>query len=266
MRSADFSSTSAPSLFARVRQFFSFTLSLTLAASALTIISANPAFAYSSCGNILGNNAGDQSLIDNTAKITIKPEHGTIFYVDTRRGINASYVAYKITNTATSTKKNLWVKLSSFTAASGSSVVALANPADNLQQIPSLASNASTTVYFLLTANKSTTVTQTHSVEVFTADPRLSSTGAASTGCDYTFNRVDQTIAANANKVTSVFRIPFKMRSAMRSACTRSASGATFDFAAMVHLLRFGFNVNPDDVPDTTHRVHPCLALNDREC
>lgn len=188
----------------RIRKFLSLSLSLSLTASVFGFLVATPAYAYSSCGNILGANASSQSYADNTAKITITPEHGTIFYVDSRRGINASYVAYSITNTGTSTKKNLWVKLSNFAAASGSSVVALANPVDNMQQIPSLAANASHTVYFLVIANKSTTVTQSHTVEVFNADPRLSSTGAAATGCDYTFKRVDQTIAANANKVTSV--------------------------------------------------------------
>ena len=179
-------------------------LTVALSSSLLAIVIAAPAQAYTTCGNILGGNASTQSFADNTAKITITPEHGTIFYVDTRRGINASYVAYSITNTGTTTKKNLWVKLSDFVANSGTSVVSLANPADNAQQIPSLAANASYTVYFLVAANKSSTVTQTHTVEVFNGDPRLSSTGAASTGCDYTFKRVDQTIAANANKVTSV--------------------------------------------------------------
>ena len=160
--------------------------------------------AYGSCGTVLGANAAAQSSIDNTAKINITPRHGSIFYIDTRRGINASYVAYSIKNTDTSTKKNLWVKLSNFTAASGNSFVSLANAADNMQQIPSLASNASYTVYFLVVANKSTTVDQSHTVEVFAGDPRLVATGVASSGCDYTFNRIDQTIAANANKVTSV--------------------------------------------------------------
>ena len=142
-------------------------LTVALSSSLLAIVIAAPAQAYTTCGNILGGNASTQSFADNTAKITITPEHGTIFYVDTRRGINASYVAYSITNTGTTTKKNLWVKLSDFVANSGTSVVSLANPADNAQQIPSLAANASYTVYFLVAANKSSTVTQTHTVEVF---------------------------------------------------------------------------------------------------
>ncbi len=170
----------------------------------LAIVNVAPAFAYNSCGNVLGGSAASQSLIDNTAKFTITPQHGTIFYIDSRRGIDASYVAYKVTNTATTTKKNIWVKISNFAAASGNSLVSLTNPADNLQQIPSLASNASYTVYFLLAANKATTVDQAHTIEIFNGDPRLAATGAAATGCDYTFNRIDQTIAANANKVTSV--------------------------------------------------------------
>ncbi|MFM8254039.1 MAG: hypothetical protein ACKN9O_02265, partial [Actinomycetota bacterium] len=153
---------------------------------------------------MLGTSDATKSRIDSTAKITITPQHGTIFYIDSRRGINASYVAYKITNTDTTTKKNLWVKLSGFTAASGTSFISLANAADNAQQIASLAPSGTATVYFLLTANKSTTVDHYHTVEVFNGDPRLSATGTAATGCDYTFNRIDQTIAANANKVTSV--------------------------------------------------------------
>ncbi len=194
-----------PLLLASAKRGLSGFLSLILLTSLFSIIQVIPAQAvYGSCGTVLGANAAAQSSIDSTAKITITPRHGTIFYVDTRRGINASYVAYSIKNTDTTTKKNLWVNLSNFTAASGNSFVSLANAADNMQQIPSLASNASYTVYFLVTANKSTTVDQTHTVEVFAGDPRLVSTGAASSGCDYTFNRIDQTISANANKVTSV--------------------------------------------------------------
>ena len=187
-----------------MRKLLSYVISLSLVASLITVFSIAPAFAYSSCGSVLGTTAGTKSLIDNTANLTITPQHGTIFYIDSRRGINASYVAYKITNTAASTKKNLWVKISNFTAASGSSVVSLANPADYLEQIPSLASNGSSTVFFLLAANKSTTVDHQHTIEVFNGDPRLAGNSTAATGCDYTFNRIDQTIAANANKVNSV--------------------------------------------------------------
>jgi len=190
---------------AKIMRPFAKILTLTLSASLLTIVVAAPAQAvYTSCGNVLGANAAAQSFTNNTAKVTITPKHGTIFYVDSRRGINAAYVAYSITNTATTTKKNLWVKLSNFTAASGSSLVSLANTADNMQQIATLAPSASATVYFLLVANKSAVITQTHSVEVFNGEPRLEATGGAAAGCDYTFTRVDQTIAANANKVTTI--------------------------------------------------------------
>ena len=115
-------------------------LSLTLLTSLFSIIQVPPAQAvYGSCGTVLGANAAAQSSIDNSAKINITPRHGSIFYIDTRRGINASYVAYSIKNTDTITKKNLWVKLSNFTAASGNTFVSLANAADNMQQIPSWA-------------------------------------------------------------------------------------------------------------------------------
>ncbi|MEY2798654.1 MAG: hypothetical protein RIS22_920, partial [Actinomycetota bacterium] len=201
VRSADFRSTRVRSIFASVRRLLSLSLSISLTGSILTVLSIAPAFAYNTCGNVLGPTT---ELSDNTAKIKITPQHGTIFYIDSRRGINASYVAYKITNTDTTTKKNLWVKISGFTATSGSSFISLANSADNLQQIPSLASSGTSTVYFLLAANKATTIDHQHTIEVFNGDPRLAGTGAAATGCDYTFNRIDQTIAANANKVNSI--------------------------------------------------------------
>ena len=180
-------------------------LTIALSTSLLAIVVAQPAQAYTTCGNVLGASASSQSYTNSGAKLTITPKHGTIFYLDSRRGINASYVAYSITNNeASATKKNLWVKVSGFTAASGSSLISLANPADNSQQIASLAAGTSATVYFLLTANKSAAIAHTHTVEVFTGDPRLSTTPAATAGCDYTFTRIDQTIAANANKVNSV--------------------------------------------------------------
>jgi hypothetical protein len=95
---------------AKIMRPFAKILTLTLSASLLTIVVAAPAQAvYTSCGNVLGANAAAQSFTDNTAKVTITPKHGTIFYVDTRRGLNASYVAYSIKNTDTTTKKNLWV-------------------------------------------------------------------------------------------------------------------------------------------------------------
>ncbi|NDB82250.1 MAG: hypothetical protein EB127_05850, partial [Alphaproteobacteria bacterium] len=70
---------------------------------------AEPAHAYTTCGNVLGASASTQSYTSTSAKLTITPKHGTIFYIDSRRGINASYVAYNVKNNDTATQKNLWV-------------------------------------------------------------------------------------------------------------------------------------------------------------
>lgn len=81
VRSADFRSTSVRSIFASVRRLLSLSLSISLTGSILTVLSIAPAFAYNTCGNVLGPTT---ELSDNTAKIKITPQHGTIFYIDSR--------------------------------------------------------------------------------------------------------------------------------------------------------------------------------------
>ena len=88
MRETYSRSSTNHSPFSLARKLFSYIISLSLVASLLTVFSIAPAFAYNSCGSVLGTTAGTKSLIDNTSNLKITPQHGTIFYIDSRRGIN----------------------------------------------------------------------------------------------------------------------------------------------------------------------------------
>lgn len=132
--------------------------------------------------------------------ITVKPSHGKAFYVDyaLTPKLDANYVGYSVTST--SSKKNLWVKLSNFTGG----YITLANASDDKMQIAELAANASKTTYFLLKSSiGSSTTDQVHKVEVFQGDPSVAG-NTAIYSCDYTFTDIKDVIAANPNKVNSV--------------------------------------------------------------
>ena len=142
-------------------------------------------------------NACDGTSIQNTTKITAV--HGKVFYIDTGQNqfIDASYVGYKVTTTAA--KSNVWVRLDSFSGG----VVSLANPIDADLPIGDMTSSDNQMAYFLLKANKSTTLAQTHVVRVFTGRPDLpESTEIYS--CTFKFIKVAETIKAAANKVNSI--------------------------------------------------------------
>lgn len=143
-----------------------------------------------------GTSASDQ----NSLRVT--PSHGTVFYIDSGQGqqLDAAYAAYRVSNlNATTARNDLWVQIDGFTGG----VVQLANPADASQPIGDIAASGSATSYTLLKATSSTTLAQSHVVQVYQGKP--GTTGATELyRCTYTFSEVAETIKAAANKVTEL--------------------------------------------------------------
>mgnify|MGYP000393793408 CR=1 FL=1 len=146
-------------------------------------------------------NAACSSTMASQSGLVAIPSHGSVMYIDSGVSpkVDAAYVGYQVKNTSGSTKTKLWVSLESFTGGK----VSLANPADQYQEIPSLANNATTTVFYLLKSTGSTITAQTHTVKVYDKRPDLTGATAQMT-CDFKFNKVVETIKASANKVNTV--------------------------------------------------------------
>ncbi len=141
-----------------------------------------------------------------TNKLKATPSHGQVMYIDSgvTPKVDAAYVGYKIDNTDTvNARSKLWVKVDSFAGGK----VTLANPADEYQQINSIAANGTATVFFLLKASGAATTAQTHTVHVYDKRPDL--IGASELlVCDFAFQKVVETIKASANKVNTVTSTP----------------------------------------------------------
>jgi hypothetical protein len=188
-------------LFGRISSFGAFVLFIALLPFA-TFVPTQPASAAT-----LPDCAASGYTKSGT-NITITPSHGKVMYIDTGVSpkIDAAYIGYRITNNTASALSGYWVSLTNFRG----NVISLANPVDQNQQLvdsyqplPEVAANSSKTVYFLVKANTSTRVAQTHSVSLYPKRP--DATGVVATSeCDFTFTKVAETIKASPNKITSI--------------------------------------------------------------
>ena len=131
--------------------------------------------------------------------ITVDNGHGKIFYIDTGQGqeIDAGYVAYLID--ADTNQSNLWVEISGFNG----DVVSLANSNDHIQPIGDITAGSSKTAFFMLKATGATSTPQSHVIKVYNQKPDVGNPTPLYV-CSYSFLRVDETIKAAANKVTSI--------------------------------------------------------------
>ena len=139
--------------------------------------------------------------------VTVTPLHGKAFYTDLRNGFDATYVGYRIENDSNSNAiKDLWLEIGNFrTAAGGSSVMSLANPADAYQPIGDLAAGGSKVIYVLLKATAVSETEQRHDIRIHQGYPNgTTSLHEADALCYFGFTKVFRTLAASANKVTSV--------------------------------------------------------------
>ena len=123
------------------------------------------------------------------------------FYIDQDRDqLFAQFAGYVVESNG-APRDGLWLELSGFTGGvvSLGSTEAAAQPIDALDASGPGASQAR---FFLLKASGVTATAQTHTISVLDGSPARG--GAAICTTTFTYNQVVDTIAANANKVTSV--------------------------------------------------------------
>ncbi|AOY56550.1 beta strand repeat-containing protein [Candidatus Rhodoluna planktonica] len=134
----------------------------------------------------------------------VQASHGKVFYIDTGQGqrIDASYAGYRVTRGSGNTSNaDVWVKVDGFDS---TEVVQLANQNDATYQLGSLNSGTKAS-YFLLKAPKPTTAKQSHVVRIYEGNPNAG--GVEKYFCEFSFDKVKETIKAAANKVDSVTSI-----------------------------------------------------------
>ena len=158
------------------------------------------------------------------------------FYADIKGGVsgkNSNYIGYAIDGSAVSGVSDLWIKLSSFTAASGGAKIALAsNQAAAIPVRDSFKNSGGTddatkrVAYFYLTTNYSGNdyaIDQTFTIQLFNGNPNLN--GQEICNATDGFSDIIDTLSANANKVTSV--IPSTTTAVIGSNFSVTALGQT---------------------------------------
>lgn len=126
----------------------------------------------------------------------IVAQHGPHMYIDSGVGIYSNYVAYTI-RAGLSSRTGMWISIGNFTGG----VVGLASGEAASQLIPTLASGASDTRYFFLTASGATATPQSHTLTLYQGPP---DSGVAVCTLTSTIATVAETIKALANKVDSI--------------------------------------------------------------
>ena len=140
----------------------------------------------------------DGSSTQNNIKITAV--HGKVFYIDTgqNQNVDAAYTGYKVDTTGTA-RNNVWVRVDSFAGG----VVSLSNPLDQELQMGNMVATDNQMAYFLMKANRATSLAQSHVVRVYTGKPGTSGSSELYS-CTFSFIKVAETIKAAANKVNSI--------------------------------------------------------------
>jgi hypothetical protein len=131
----------------------------------------------------------------------VAPSHGKAFYIDTGTNprLDASYIAYRVTNKTGLSKNNIWVEVRDFNGG----VISLVNQDDALAQLPATANNSTSTAFFFMKASGATNVPQSHTVHIYENHP-LTLGNSPLYSCTYTFSTVRETISAASNKVTNI--------------------------------------------------------------
>ena len=136
-------------------------------------------------------------FLDSAKNLRIVPIFSKRMYVDGSRNFNATYIGYRVTNTGSSAYNNLTIELTGFTGG----VISPATDADSFRRIGTLAGSASANVYFFMKASGATDTTQRHDVRIYTDD---GVTKTQQTSCYTETLGVERSLAASANKVTSI--------------------------------------------------------------
>src|SRR3954452_17629605 len=129
--------------------------------------------------------------------ITVAPLQSSVFYVDAAQNYLGSYVGYKVTNSGSSARSGLWMRLESFTGAA----VSPANGAGTTAplSLASLAPSAAAPAYAYLKATGATASAQTHQFVLY--DGRPGAGGTEVCRDTETIAAVSDVIKAAANKV-----------------------------------------------------------------
>ena len=133
--------------------------------------------------------------------LTITRTSSPILYIDSSitPALQGMYVAYKVSNDDGINDPDIWVRIDSFAGG----VITLAPNEDGLMHLGPLAPGQTKTAFFYLQASGATTAAQTHTVRVF---PNKAGVGQLA-GANFSMTS-EETIQANANKVTTVITGP----------------------------------------------------------
>jgi len=203
-----------------------FTATALVLAASLTAMNATGLTSAPAANAAAGVTCSSTMTEQNNLKVT--PSHGSVMYIDSGVSpkVDSAYVAYKIDNSSSSARTNVWVQLNNFTGGK----VNLANLADASQEI-TVPAGGTATAFFLLKATGATTSKQAHVVQIFTKRPDLN--GASSLlACDFAFTKVQESIKASANKITSVSGVLSPTTATLGGTYTVTVNGDTGKFGA----------------------------------
>ncbi len=123
------------------------------------------------------------------------------FYTDIGKNMQGMYVSYQITNNGGTSYTDVWVGADTFTGG----FVSLAPGEDGLIQLGAMAPGQTKTAFFYLQTSGNTAIDQSHTIRVYNGKPP---TGSQVDSASFTFTDVEDTIQANANKITTTVSGP----------------------------------------------------------
>lgn len=151
---------------------------------------------------VLAAAVGLLAAVPSVAQVTVTRTSGDVFYIDTSDDLFGMYAAYRIYNGTGAALDEVWVTASGFTGG----VVSLAPNEDGIVKVGDLAAGASKTVFFYYQATAATVTAQSHTIRVYNDRPSYGGSIIATQA--FSFTAVEETIAALANKVTTVVTGP----------------------------------------------------------
>ena len=131
---------------------------------------------------------------------TITRTSSPVFYIDSPSNLKGMYVSYQIVNDSATNYPDVWAAVDTFTGG----VVSLAPGEDGVVNLGSMAPGQMKTAYFYLQASGATVAAQSHTVRVYPTRPPAGQLASAT----FSFTRVEETIQANANKITTTVSGP----------------------------------------------------------
>jgi len=129
--------------------------------------------------------------------VTLQRISGPVMYIDSGDGLNSAYVGYEVTNTDGISYLDVWADIGGFTGG----VVSVNE--DGRVHLGAMAPGQSRTAFFFVRATGATGTTQSHTVTVYDGVPGGTVIGSGTYGIT-----VEETIKANANKLTAVIHGP----------------------------------------------------------